>query len=169
MSRSRAASEAELRTQLERITHRTTAISSLVEQYTAPLDTPTWLLLRLIEWHAPVRATDLAAHSRLSRPTVSRCLAALVQSDYVAAEPDPRDGRAALLRLTATGQRQLDHAATVGQQRIHEVTEGFTADEVETLARLLTRLNDNADAVADTPSRYRLEQSVSACPNGAKP
>jgi len=148
-----------LREQLERIVHRTTATSSMVEGYVQPLDTPGWVVLRTLEQGGAQRAGELADRGRMSRPSVSRCLTALQRAGLVSCTPDPDDGRAVLVDLTDRGRGTLRHVSETGSRRIAEVTTEFTAAEINTLATLLARFNDEADKVTVPPGRYLLEET----------
>ena len=59
-------------------------------------------LIRL-EQDGDQRCSALAARAGVDVSVASRQLAVLERSGYVERHPDPRDGRAALLRLTAPG------------------------------------------------------------------
>jgi DNA-binding MarR family transcriptional regulator len=51
-------------------------------------------------------------------PTLSRIIAALVESGYVMREADPQDGRASLVRATPSGEQII---AGVRSERLHEL------------------------------------------------
>ncbi|MCP2164807.1 MarR family winged helix-turn-helix transcriptional regulator [Goodfellowiella coeruleoviolacea] len=53
----------------------------------------------------PMRLGDLAAKEGVAPPTLSRIVAALVESGFVRREPDPLDGRAWLVSPTEEGER----------------------------------------------------------------
>lgn len=52
----------------------------------------------------PRRISDLAAEAGVTQPTASDAVAALVRKGLTARRPDPVDGRASLLHLTAAGR-----------------------------------------------------------------
>lgn len=56
------------------------------------------------------RNSELAAHTWVSSPTMSSVVESLVQCGWVERNSDPRDGRAAVLRLTTAGRRELKRA-----------------------------------------------------------
>ena len=58
-----------------------------------------------------LRMQDLAARAVLSRTRVSRIVGELEQAGYVERRPDPDDGRASLVALTADGREALRRAA----------------------------------------------------------
>jgi DNA-binding MarR family transcriptional regulator len=61
------------------------------------------ILARLLS-RGPSRATDLAAELGVTQPTISDALAALVRKEMLERAPDPKDGRAVRLHLTAQGR-----------------------------------------------------------------
>jgi DNA-binding MarR family transcriptional regulator len=65
-----------------------------------------------------MRLGDLAAREGVAPPTLSRIIAALVESGLVLREADPQDGRASLVRATAEGERVM---AGVRSDRLHEL------------------------------------------------
>lgn len=66
------------------------------------------ILVRLA--HEECRNSDLAAHTWVSSPTMSSVVESLVKCGWVERNSDPRDGRAAVLRLTSAGRRELKRA-----------------------------------------------------------
>lgn len=56
----------------------------------------------------PVKAGDLASAEGVSPPAVTRSLTRLVELGFVLREADSSDRRAASIRLTAEGKRELD-------------------------------------------------------------
>jgi DNA-binding MarR family transcriptional regulator len=60
-------------------------------------------LLLNIARSQPVTAGELAATEGVTPPSVTRSLNRLLELGYVSREPDPRDGRAYVIRLTASG------------------------------------------------------------------
>jgi DNA-binding MarR family transcriptional regulator len=66
------------------------------------------ILVRLA--HEECRNSQLAAHTWVSSPTMSSVVDSLVQCGWVERNSDPRDGRAAVLRLTTAGRRELKRA-----------------------------------------------------------
>jgi DNA-binding MarR family transcriptional regulator len=54
----------------------------------------------------PTAAAWLAARYGISAPTISDALRVLEERGWVARRPSPRDGRAAILRLTPAGRRR---------------------------------------------------------------
>jgi DNA-binding MarR family transcriptional regulator len=63
--------------------------------------------LSAVELHGPLTPSELADIERIKRPTATRVLHGLEQEDLVARTPDPKDGRSALISLTAEGRERL--------------------------------------------------------------
>jgi DNA-binding MarR family transcriptional regulator len=79
-----------------------------------------------------MRLTDLLATEQIKQPALTSLVSKLVAAGLVSRQPDPSDGRAALLSLTSAGE-------TVVRSR--------HADRVAKLARLTDRLDDRDRAV----------------------
>ncbi|WP_420369963.1 MarR family winged helix-turn-helix transcriptional regulator [Curtobacterium sp. L1-20] len=146
MTANRDDAERLLRAQLDRLWVRQTLRSSLIESR-GGLDPTARVILRAVDHHGAVRAMVIADATGLSRPVVSRRVAALVESGHLGTEPDPADGRASLVTVAAAGRVLLDTLDDAGAEVLDDLTQAFATDELDTLAGLLARLNDRADAV----------------------
>jgi DNA-binding MarR family transcriptional regulator len=80
----------------------------------------------------PMRLTDLLMTEQVKQPALTTLVARLEAAGLVSRRPDPGDGRAALLSLTAAGE---------------VVVQSRHADRVAKLARLTGRLDDHDRAV----------------------
>jgi DNA-binding MarR family transcriptional regulator len=92
------------------------------------------------------RATELADIMHSDPSTVSRQISQLVAGHLVQRVPDQQDGRAAKLSLTEQGRdfcgALMKHRATALARAVVD----WSDDDTETLATLLSRLNDDMDA-----------------------
>ncbi|MFF8915190.1 MarR family winged helix-turn-helix transcriptional regulator [Streptomyces sp. NPDC015032] len=102
------------------------------------------LLVRL-ESAGRQRATDLAAYFGVGKATMSRQLRALEDLGLVAREPDPADGRASLVRLTAEGLARYRGVRDARRERYVRKLADWDRAEVAELARLLHHLNARAE------------------------
>ncbi|WP_407561092.1 MarR family winged helix-turn-helix transcriptional regulator [Streptomyces sp. 184] len=88
------------------------------------------------------RATELACYFNIGKATVSRQLHTLEELGLVDREPDPADGRAALVRLTEEGRRRVLKVREARHaEYVHRLAE-WDRGEVAELARLLGRFNE---------------------------
>lgn len=99
------------------------------------------LLVRLQECE-PERATDLAAYFGVGKATMSRQLRALEVLGLITREPDPADGRAFLMRMTAEGRERFSRVRAARRSRYLRRLAAWDRGEVSELARLLQRLNE---------------------------
>jgi DNA-binding MarR family transcriptional regulator len=99
------------------------------------------LLVRLAEVE-PERATELAAYFGVGKATMSRQLRGLEELGLIAREPDPADGRASLVRLTAEGRERFTRVRTARRDRFLAQLDEWDPGEVAELARLLHRFNE---------------------------
>lgn len=100
------------------------------------------LLLHLVDT-GPVRAAELVERIGLDKSTVSRQIGRLMDLGLVERAPDPSDGRARIVRLTAGGESRLARVREDRRRRLREHLESWSAEDMETLSTLLSRLNDS--------------------------
>jgi DNA-binding MarR family transcriptional regulator len=78
-----------------------------------------------------MRLGDLASREGVAAPTMSRIVAALVDTGYVRRDPDPADRRAWLVQATDEGERMVS---------------GVRSTRVQELSRRIDRLGDDERA-----------------------
>ena len=84
---------------------------------------------------------DLARRLHLNPSTVTRMAAPLEKSGLVTRQPDPRDARLAYVVLSETGLALVAEArVTLERQSADFFRDRWTADEIETLSMLVSRL-----------------------------
>ncbi|MFB5192473.1 MarR family winged helix-turn-helix transcriptional regulator [Alicyclobacillus fastidiosus] len=105
------------------------------------LDRSGYLLLQHIVTHGPTGVKALAEEFGLNVSTTSRQSAALAQKGYVKRVPDPVDGRAFSLQITALGEKALNHDRELRRTLIDEVFKDWTAQEREMFGELLAKFN----------------------------
>jgi DNA-binding MarR family transcriptional regulator len=105
------------------------------------LERPALMLLAGTAERGPVRPSVLAETLFLDLSTVSRQLAALEASGWVARERDPDDRRAFLVRLTDEGRRVLCLNMDARRAMLRELLTDWSEDERLDFALLLGRLN----------------------------
>jgi DNA-binding MarR family transcriptional regulator len=88
-----------------------------------------------------VRASDVSLALGLDKSTVSRGLTQLERLGLIERVGDPEDGRARLLRLTATGAERYDAMRAQRQAQFRAILDRWDTTDLTTLARLLARLN----------------------------
>lgn len=96
------------------------------------------LLAHLVK-DGPHRAGALAEAVCSDPSTISRQVGQLVRLGFVERAADPDDGRATLLVATPEGRRVFEENRRLRNERIAEVTAGWTSQERRTLSRLLGR------------------------------
>ncbi|MCX2931928.1 MarR family transcriptional regulator [Mycobacterium sp. CVI_P3] len=103
----------------------------------------------------PIRLTTLAAKEGVSQPSMTQLVQRLERAGLVTRLPDPEDGRACLIGITAAGQELLDDRKRMRRERLAALMETLTAEEQTQLwlsARvafpLIGRLAANADDAA---------------------
>lgn len=106
----------------------------------ASLDQGSYWLLHTLSRTGSIRASDLAQACELDTSTVSRQLRQLTDNGLVERRPDPADGRAHLVSLSAEGDRVTSEARARKRGLVLDQLADWPAQDVADLARLLTRL-----------------------------
>lgn len=101
------------------------------------------------------RLTDLADQARLTLPAMSEIVNDLERLGIVERRPDPADGRAKLICLTAAGWDAMRTARTIIGDIEAEYARAVGADEFERAARTLDALLSAAAPPAADAARTR--------------
>ncbi|HEX2192391.1 MAG TPA: MarR family winged helix-turn-helix transcriptional regulator [Acidimicrobiales bacterium] len=107
------------------------------------LERAAYPLLRRIGEGETVRASDVAAALSVDVSTVSRQVKELELDGLVARRPDPTDGRASILVLTAAGHQALERLRRARREVLAEVVATWPEEDRSTLADLICRLADD--------------------------
>jgi DNA-binding MarR family transcriptional regulator len=83
------------------------------------------------------RLTELAARARMTKQSVGEVTSDLEQRGYVERVPDPRDGRAKIIRLTERGRAAQSLGIGLIDEIEQEWAERFGADRVAVLREAL--------------------------------
>ena len=89
------------------------------------------------------RATHLAERLGVSAPVLSRHIADLEEHGYVVRRPDPEDGRAQLIALSAAGTEKLRAIEDQRTATIQDLLQDWSQDDVELTARTLEKLAES--------------------------
>ena len=111
-----------------------------------------WRVIRVLYLDGEMDATELARHSLLLAPSLSRILKDLEAAGYLRRRPGQDDSRHSLLSLSPKGSARVTRAAPF-LDRIHrEIGRRVGADRIEALLALLDELET---ALADGPAESR--------------
>ena len=101
--------------------------------------------LACVDRHGPLTPSELAAHERVQRPTVTRVLARLEELGLVERAPDPGDRRSSLITTSAEGRALLRRQRSRKDLYLARRLATLDADELATLDRaaaILERMLD---------------------------
>lgn len=97
--------------------------------------------LSVLVFRGPTTLGELASAEQVSAPTMSRLASALEADGYVVRRPDPRDGRAVLLRATPAGARVLEEGRARRLRHLEELLAHLDERERATLAQAVALLD----------------------------
>ena len=103
-----------------------------------------WLLARLAS-SEPTRLSDLAMSLGVDQSTLTPQAKRLQCDGLIAREPDPRDRRASLLRVTRAGQRLLCRLHSARRATFEALLEDWPETDRAEAAEILNRLAERLD------------------------
>lgn len=112
------------------------------------LERSAYLLLAVLTEHGASSVNALAVRLGLNASTITRQVDAMEADGLVRRVKHPDDGRVTLVAVTDRGIREFAADRAARFTFYDRVTAGWPADDRHALARLLTRLNEDLDAVA---------------------
>ena len=102
-----------------------------------------WAVLNRLWEEDGLSQKDLAERTFKDQPNTARIVAKLERKGLVLRRPDPEDGRAVQVFLTARGRALHPRLVPLGEGVNRRARHGLSDEEVATLARLLVRVHDN--------------------------
>lgn len=97
--------------------------------------------LRAIHRLEPARPSEIAGRLRVARGSATEVIDALVAGGWVARTPDPTDGRATLLSLTASGNDLLAEVAAARERGAQRVLGAMPPEDLTAAHDALARLS----------------------------
>ncbi|GAB2552731.1 MarR family winged helix-turn-helix transcriptional regulator [Leucobacter ruminantium] len=107
-----------------------------------------WRVLAELEQSGSARVSELALQQRVAQPSMTGLVQRLEGEGWVERRPDPEDGRAALVSVTAAGTAALDEYRRVAADRVRPHLAELSEFDRATLARaaeLMQRLSERID------------------------
>lgn len=115
------------------------------------LDKSAYYLMARLEDSGDIRLSDLAALVELDVSTVSRQVRQIEDAGMVSRRPDPSDGRAARVELTAKGRKMLAAMRRDRHDLLSEAMAEWTHAERTQLGHLMQRLATDLGGFPDSP------------------
>ena len=116
-----------------------------LEAYLRPLDlSQAKLSILLAIKESPdgiISPNEIARITGKSRPAITRTIEKLSEIGIVSISLDTSDGRRKILSLTQSGQNLLDKIIPEYNNRLFEMSSGFTQNEKQQLIQLLKKIN----------------------------
>lgn len=101
--------------------------------------------LAVIGQNEPVSQKGVARRLRLTEASTATMIGKLVSRGLVAREPDPKDGRAWLLRLTREGRRAVTESGGAFAQVNARIDAVLSPRQIDTLAAALDAISEEFD------------------------
>ena len=105
-------------------------------------------VLNVIAMKGETRPLDIAKELGVHQSTVTRHVQTLAKLGKVNVAADEGDRRSCKVSLTMSGLEELQRLGEIGISRFEKMVSGWTAEEVQTLGKLLKKLEDSRTALA---------------------
>jgi DNA-binding MarR family transcriptional regulator len=105
-----------------------------------------WRVLSVLRAYGMLNIGQIADLTLMEQPTVSRVVAQLESKGGVSRTPSAADARVTEVALTAKGVEAFNHIIPTALRHQQQAFEGFTAKELDTLKRLLSKIEKNIEA-----------------------
>ncbi|GAA4813600.1 MarR family winged helix-turn-helix transcriptional regulator [Nocardioides caeni] len=106
----------------------------------------TYLMLGHVRDHGPMRASALSTVFDIDKGAISRQVQHLIDLGLLDRAPDPDDGRATLLSVSAEGLRRLEAVASERSAMLAARLEDWDPVEIEQVVVSLRRYNEALEA-----------------------
>jgi DNA-binding MarR family transcriptional regulator len=109
-------------------------------------------VLRTIQRCGTVQSSAAADMLVVDRSVISRQVRQLEALGLVESRTDPDDGRARILALTEEGTRRMRSVNPTNRTIMHGLLSSWSAEELESFAAQVERLNEAADIATGSPT-----------------
>lgn len=106
-----------------------------------------WRVLAELEQHGAARVSELAAQQHVAQPSMTGLLQRLEGEGWLARRPDPADGRASLVGITAGGIAALNDYRRASAARVGPHLRGLSDFDRATLARAAELLHELSEQI----------------------
>ncbi|NGN92805.1 MarR family transcriptional regulator [Nocardioides sp. KC13] len=101
-----------------------------------------YMLLTWVAEHGPLRASALVDALGIDKGAVSRMVQTIVDLGLLERHPDPEDGRASLVSVTAEARERLDRVARERRVRFNDRLADWSPGDIDRLSAMLSRYNE---------------------------
>ena len=104
-----------------------------------------YLMLAFVIEDGPQRSSTLAEKFEIDKGAISRQVQHLVDLDLFERQPDPADGRASILMVTAKGRKRYEQVNVHRRQLLDQRLGEWDDRDLEQFAELLGRYNESLE------------------------
>lgn len=121
-------------------------LARLAAQVTGSTESPaTWRTLSVLQTTGPLRLGELAGHSRVSQPTMTKLVRNLVEAEWVKRIADTEDARAWQIAITERGAEALQNWRDELSSALVPMFADVSDDELDALRRSVEIVGSRVD------------------------
>lgn len=133
---------------------RSLRVSSRAAEQSVGLSGAQLFVLQCLARHSPCSVNELAGHTATDQSSVSVVVSRLVALGHVRRAPSKQDRRRVELTLSRSGRALLESAPEAAQERLIFALTQLKKAELASLAGLLGKVVEAADAAQQAPSLF---------------
>lgn len=130
--------------QLQRLAGLSSRIAALVIPQHFSITVLEWRTLAILDYLGQAPLVRVARHAGVLKSQMSRLVTSLGKRGLIERQPNPEDGRSALLCLSVEGKELVQRILEDSQTRNEAMLDGLSDGEREQLKALMARVYDNS-------------------------
>ncbi|EJM62739.1 transcriptional regulator [Pseudomonas sp. GM49] len=130
--------------QLQRLAGLSSRIAAMTIPQHFAITVLEWRTLAILDYLNQAPLVQVAKHASVLKSQMSRIVTNLTKRELIERQPNPEDGRSALLCLTAEGRAMVHRILDDSQERNERMLCGLSANELKQLRELMQRVYTNS-------------------------
>ncbi|VVN65522.1 MarR family winged helix-turn-helix transcriptional regulator [Pseudomonas fluorescens] len=130
--------------QLQRLAGLSSRIAAMTIPQHFAITVLEWRTLAILDYLNQAPLVQVAKHASVLKSQMSRIVTNLTKRELIERQPNPEDGRSALLCLTAEGRAMVHRILDDSQERNERMLNGLSASELKQLRGLMQRVYNNS-------------------------
>lgn len=130
--------------QLQRLAGLSSRIAAMTIPQHFAITVLEWRTLAILDYLGQAPLVQVAKHASVLKSQMSRIVTNLTKRELIERQPNPEDGRSALLCLSAEGKDMVHRILDDSHERNERMLSGLSATELKQLRELMQRVYNNS-------------------------
>jgi DNA-binding MarR family transcriptional regulator len=130
--------------QLQRLAGLSSRIAAMTIPAHFAITVLEWRTLAILDYLGQAPLVQVAKHASVLKSQMSRIVTNLTKRELIERQPNPEDGRSALLCLSEEGKQMVHRILEDSLERNERMLSGLSANELKQLRKLMQRVYSNS-------------------------